>query len=57
MDSYRFLMKMFQFMIQREADALKIKTKMLEDQTETIRKLKEVYQCKYSYINNQTVNI
>lgn len=48
MDSYRFLMMMFQFMIQREADALKIKTKMLEDQTETIRKLKEVYQCEYS---------
>lgn len=27
--------------LEREADALKIKTKMLEDQTETIRKLKE----------------
>ena len=27
---------------QRETDGVKIKTKMLEDQTETIRKLKEV---------------
>ncbi|GFN95763.1 leucine-rich repeat and coiled-coil domain-containing protein 1, partial [Plakobranchus ocellatus] len=26
---------------QREADAVKIKTKMVDDQTETIRKLKE----------------
>lgn len=32
----------FVLLLQREADGLKIKTKMLEDQTETIRKLKEV---------------
>ena len=30
------------FLLQRETDGLKIKTKMLEDQTETIRKFKEV---------------
>ena len=33
---------MFLYFFQRETDGVKIKTKMLEDQTETIRKLKEV---------------
>ena len=30
------------YIFQREADSVKIKTKLIDDQTETIRKLKEV---------------
>ena len=39
LDCFQIVHMMF---FQRETDGVKIKTKMLEDQTETIRKLKEV---------------
>jgi len=41
-EDFRSLNFNIYFLLQRETDGLKIKTKMLEDQTETIRKLKEV---------------
>ena len=44
-------------MFQREADAVRIKTKMIEDQTETIRKLKEVKTQHFNLIDKSYIMV